>query len=126
MLRRWSRQATAVFCSSKALTVSQPSRRGSPTETASSLATRPLRKRGLGTHQAYAVSTSQTDAHVREPPRNDWRDGNDAMDGLFGFGEATSLAGETMRRVGAILAGRRWYELATERWNAFPSARPSS
>jgi hypothetical protein len=51
---------------------------------------------------------------------------HDAMDGLFGFGEATSLAGETMRRVGAILAGRRWYELATERWNAFPSARPSS
>jgi dihydrofolate reductase len=42
---------------------------------------------------------------------------DDAMDGLFGFGEATSLADETIHRVGAILAGRRWYELATERWN---------
>jgi dihydrofolate reductase len=42
---------------------------------------------------------------------------DDSMDGLFGFGKATSLADETMRRVGAILAGRRWYELAIERWN---------
>jgi hypothetical protein len=41
---------------------------------------------------------------------------DDEMDGLCGFGEATSLAEETMRRIGAILAGRRWYELATERW----------
>jgi dihydrofolate reductase len=41
---------------------------------------------------------------------------DDEMDGLFGFGEATSLADETMRRIGTILAGRRWYELATERW----------
>ena len=29
---------------------------------------------------------------------------------------ASRLAGETMERVGAILAGRRWYDLARERW----------
>jgi dihydrofolate reductase len=42
---------------------------------------------------------------------------DDAMDWAFGYGEATSLADETMHRIGAILAGRRWYELATERWD---------
>ena len=42
---------------------------------------------------------------------------DDSMDWAFSQGEATSLAGETMRRVGAILAGRRWYELAMERWD---------
>lgn len=42
---------------------------------------------------------------------------DDSMDGLFGFGKATSRADETMRSAGAILAGRRWYELAIERWN---------
>lgn len=42
---------------------------------------------------------------------------DDMMDGLLGFGKATSLADETMHRIGAILAGRRWYELATKRWN---------
>jgi dihydrofolate reductase len=41
---------------------------------------------------------------------------DDSMDWAFGFGEATSLAEETMRRIGAIVAGRRWYELAEERW----------
>jgi len=41
---------------------------------------------------------------------------DDSMDWAFGYGEPTSLAGETMRQIGAILAGRRWYELATERW----------
>jgi dihydrofolate reductase len=40
----------------------------------------------------------------------------DAMDWAFGYGAATSLAGETMDRIGAILAGRRWYDLALERW----------
>lgn len=42
---------------------------------------------------------------------------DDSMDWAFRYGEPTSLAGETMGRIGAILAGRRWYELAIERWN---------
>jgi dihydrofolate reductase len=42
---------------------------------------------------------------------------DDTMDWAFAHGEATALAGETMQRIGAILAGRRWYELALERWN---------
>lgn len=42
---------------------------------------------------------------------------DDSMDWAFDYGEATSLAGETMERIGAILAGRRWYELALERWD---------
>lgn len=41
----------------------------------------------------------------------------DAMDWAFGYGEATSLAEETMARIGAVLAGRRWYERAAERWD---------
>jgi dihydrofolate reductase len=41
----------------------------------------------------------------------------DSMDWVFEYGEASSLADETMRRIGAIIAGRRWYELALERWN---------
>jgi dihydrofolate reductase len=41
----------------------------------------------------------------------------DSMDWAFGYGEATSLADKTMKRIGAILAGRRWYELARERWD---------
>ena len=40
---------------------------------------------------------------------------NDSMDWAFGHGEATSLTDQTMRRIGAILAGRRWYELTIER-----------
>jgi dihydrofolate reductase len=42
---------------------------------------------------------------------------DDSMDWAFAFGEPTSLGDETMRRIGAIVAGRRWYELAKERWN---------
>ena len=39
------------------------------------------------------------------------------MDWAFAYGEPTSLVDETMQRIGAILAGRRWYELAIERWD---------
>jgi dihydrofolate reductase len=42
---------------------------------------------------------------------------DDSIDWAFAFGEPTSLAEETMSRIGAIVAGRRWYELATERWD---------
>jgi dihydrofolate reductase len=42
---------------------------------------------------------------------------DDAMDWAFGYGSPTSLADETLQRIGAIVAGRRWYELAKERWN---------
>jgi dihydrofolate reductase len=42
---------------------------------------------------------------------------DDSMDWAFGYGKATALADDTMRRFGAILAGRRWYDLATERWD---------
>jgi dihydrofolate reductase len=41
---------------------------------------------------------------------------DDSMDWAFAYGRATSLADETMTRIGAILAGRRWYDLAMERW----------
>jgi dihydrofolate reductase len=42
---------------------------------------------------------------------------DDSMDWAFDYGGATSLADETMARIGAIIAGRRWYELARERWD---------
>ncbi|MGH2957381.1 MAG: dihydrofolate reductase family protein [Solirubrobacterales bacterium] len=42
---------------------------------------------------------------------------DDSMAWAFEQGQATSLAGETMSRIGAIAAGRRWYELARERWD---------
>jgi dihydrofolate reductase len=42
---------------------------------------------------------------------------DDSMDWVFAYGEPTSLGDETMRRIGAIVAGRRWYELAKERWD---------
>ena len=42
---------------------------------------------------------------------------DDEVEWSFEYGAATSLAGETMERIGAILAGRRWYELARDRWN---------
>jgi hypothetical protein len=42
---------------------------------------------------------------------------DDSMDWVIAFGEATSLADATMNRIGAILAGRRWYEPAIEWWN---------
>ena len=32
---------------------------------------------------------------------------DDSIDWAFAFGEPTSLGGETMRRIGAIVAGRR-------------------
>jgi dihydrofolate reductase len=41
---------------------------------------------------------------------------DDSMDWAFDYGQPTSLVDETMRRFGAIIAGRRWYELAKERW----------
>ena len=42
---------------------------------------------------------------------------DDSMDWAFAYGEATALADDTMERIGAILAGRRWFELARERWD---------
>jgi dihydrofolate reductase len=42
---------------------------------------------------------------------------DDSIDWAFASGEPTSLAEDTMRRIGAIVAGRRWYELAKERWD---------
>jgi dihydrofolate reductase len=42
---------------------------------------------------------------------------DDSMDWAFAYGEPTSLGEETMKKIGAILAGRRWYELAKERWD---------
>ena len=41
----------------------------------------------------------------------------DSIDWAFGYGSATSLLDETMQRIGAILAGRRWHDLAIERWD---------
>jgi hypothetical protein len=38
------------------------------------------------------------------------------MGRAFAFDEPMSLAHETMNRIGAILAGRRWYDLAIEGW----------
>jgi hypothetical protein len=40
---------------------------------------------------------------------------DDSMDWAFAFGGATSLADEAMSRIGAIVAGRRWYDLAMDR-----------
>jgi dihydrofolate reductase len=42
---------------------------------------------------------------------------DDSIEWAFAFGKPTSLAQETMRRIGAIVAGRRWYELAKVRWD---------
>ena len=42
---------------------------------------------------------------------------NDSMDWAFAYGRPTAVADETMKRLGAVLAGRRWYELAKERWD---------
>ena len=41
----------------------------------------------------------------------------DSMDWAFAYGEPTSLGDETMTRIGAIVAGRRWHQLAKERWD---------
>ena len=58
---------------------------------------------------------------------------DDSIGWAFAFGEPTALGDETMRRIGAIVAGRRWYELATERWvggedrdGAAPNTGPDS
>jgi dihydrofolate reductase len=42
---------------------------------------------------------------------------DDSMGWAFAYGKPTSLADETMERIGAILAGRRWHDLAKERWD---------
>jgi len=43
---------------------------------------------------------------------------DDAMEWAFEYPEAPiRLADEVMRSTGAILAGRRWYDVATERYN---------
>ena len=42
---------------------------------------------------------------------------DDTMDWAFAHGRPTAVADETMKRLGAILAGRRWYDLANEYWN---------
>jgi dihydrofolate reductase len=42
---------------------------------------------------------------------------DDSMDWAFAYGEPTSLGDETMTRVGAIVAGRRWHQLAKEPWD---------
>lgn len=42
---------------------------------------------------------------------------DDSMDWAFAYGEPTSLGDETMTRIGAIVAGRRWHQLAKERWD---------
>jgi dihydrofolate reductase len=42
---------------------------------------------------------------------------DDEMDWAFEYGSATALVDETMERFGAIVTGRRWYDLARERWN---------
>jgi len=39
------------------------------------------------------------------------------MDWAFADGEPTSVGDETMTRIGAIVAGRRWHQLAKERWD---------
>src|SRR2546423_12774408 len=58
---------------------------------------------------AICHHTMSLDAFIAGP--------DDSMDWAFGYGQATSLADETMERIGAILAGRRWYDLAMERWD---------
>src|SRR3954452_24455905 len=42
---------------------------------------------------------------------------DDAMEWAFGHGGPNRLADEEMQSTGAILAGRRWYDVATERYN---------
>jgi dihydrofolate reductase len=41
----------------------------------------------------------------------------DHMDWVAGHGSTTDLSARTAARIGAIVAGRRWYHLALERWN---------
>jgi dihydrofolate reductase len=42
---------------------------------------------------------------------------DDSMDWAFEQSGASPIAHEVRDATGAIVAGRRWYELATERWN---------
>ena len=65
--RSRSRHAVAVACSSKVLTVAQPSRRGSPTDTGGSFVRRALRKRGRGILQSYELGGELT-VGIRSDP----------------------------------------------------------
>jgi dihydrofolate reductase len=42
---------------------------------------------------------------------------NDAMQWAFDYGERSPLADETRDSIGAILAGRRWYDVASVRYD---------
>jgi dihydrofolate reductase len=42
---------------------------------------------------------------------------DDSMDWAFSQGGSSDLAERTRDQVGAVLAGRRWYDLASVRWN---------
>src|SRR5262245_37442758 len=41
---------------------------------------------------------------------------DDAIDWAFEYDEPSPVADEIIKSTGAILAGRRWYDLATVRW----------
>src|ERR1700737_1542703 len=41
---------------------------------------------------------------------------DDTMDWLSGYGSRRAMADEVMARTGAILAGRRWYDVATSKY----------
>jgi len=41
----------------------------------------------------------------------------DAMDWAFGYDTPSAMADEAMKAPGAILAGRRWYDVATSRYS---------
>jgi dihydrofolate reductase len=41
---------------------------------------------------------------------------DDAMDWVFEYDEPSPIVDEIIKTTGAILAGRRWYDLATIRW----------
>jgi dihydrofolate reductase len=42
---------------------------------------------------------------------------DDSIDWSFDYGKPTALASDTMKRIGAIIAGRRWFDLALDRWD---------
>jgi dihydrofolate reductase len=42
---------------------------------------------------------------------------DDSMEWTMEHGSATALAAETGARIGAVVAGRRWHDLAIEYWN---------
>jgi dihydrofolate reductase len=70
---------------------------------------RPTVNRQEETMGVICHHTMSLDGYVAGP--------DDSIEWAFVFGEPTSLADETMKRIGAILAGRRWYDLAIERWD---------